>query len=66
MQTTKEDKTLWLTNLSRQINELIKELELSPQHGEKIKDLVFVIARTQYQAGNKAGIRWAIVNREEE
>ena len=49
----------WISTLAGQIETVAKEIELTDEQKEKVKDLVFYVARDQYKAGNKAGIRWA-------
>ena len=56
------EKVTWIAKLSGQIEDLAKEIHLTQEQKERVKDLVFYTARDQYKEGNKAGIRWAKQN----
>lgn len=51
-----------MTKLSSRTQELMNNLGIPGDMGARIKDFVFEVAREQYKAGNKSGIRWARMN----
>ncbi len=55
-------KSMWMTKLNSRTQDLINNLGIPADMGERIKDLMFEIARDQYKAGNSNGIRWAKTN----
>lgn len=55
-------KNLWMTKLSNRAQELINNLGIPADMGDRIKDFMFEVAREQYKAGNNSGIRWARTN----
>jgi len=57
-----KSKSMWMTKLSNQTQELINNLGIPADMGDRIKDFMFKIAREQYKAGNINGIRWARTN----
>ena len=57
-----KSKSMWMTKLSNQTQELINNSGIPADMGDRIKDFMFKIAREQYKAGNINGIRWARTN----
>lgn len=60
--TEEKKKSMWMTTLSNQAQELINNLGIPADMGLRIKDFMFEVAREQYKAGNSSGIRWARMN----
>ena len=53
---------MWMSTLSNRAQELINNLGIPADMGDRIKDFMFEVAREQYKAGNSNGIRWARTN----
>ncbi len=60
--TDEKTKGMWMSRLSNRAQELINNLGIPADMGERIKDFMFEVAKEQYRAGNNNGIRWARTN----
>lgn len=49
----------WFDKLTSGLNSLAEELGLDDMSAARMRDFVVGIAKDQYKAGNRAGIRWA-------
>jgi hypothetical protein len=49
----------WFDKLTAGLNSLAEELGLDDMATSRMRDFVVGIAKEQYKAGNRAGIRWA-------
>ena len=62
-QTTTETKTAtqakWYIDLCTELDALLEGLEVHEEGIEEVKTFVLELARNQYLAGNRSGIRWA-------
>ncbi|HAL49977.1 MAG: hypothetical protein UU40_C0019G0002 [Candidatus Uhrbacteria bacterium GW2011_GWD2_41_121] len=55
-------RSKWVTELNNRIQTIVHNLGLNTDLGAHMKEFVFQVAREQYMAGNKNGIRWARTN----
>ena len=58
-ETTQSSQAIWYRELSAQFETLMKGKKLSEDEKQEIKVFILQIARDQYMAGNRSGIRWA-------
>jgi len=49
----------WQQKLTSGINSLAEEFGLDDGSASRMREFVFQIAKDQYLAGNRSGIRWA-------
>ena len=56
---SEEKKQLWHVALVAKINALAEEVGLDDDGVSRFRDFVMTIAKSQYVAGNNAGIYWA-------
>lgn len=54
-----EKKHVWLVSLIAKINALAEEVGLEDEPLERFREFVLSTAKSQYVAGNNAGIYWA-------
>ncbi len=54
-----EKKPIWLVNLIAKVNSMAEELGLDDQGLDRFRDFIVTTAKSQYVAGNNAGIYWA-------
>ncbi len=59
MATVKNPNAKWYIDLCNRFTALMHNLGLPEQASAPIKDLLVEIAKEQYMAGNRSGIRWA-------
>lgn len=55
----KNPQAKWYVDLSNRFEALMHNLGLPDEVGVEIKTLLISIAKEQYMAGNRSGIRWA-------
>lgn len=55
----KNPQARWYTELMQKFQSVIQALGLDEDSASEIKVFVLQIARDQYMAGNRSGIRWA-------
>jgi len=55
----KNPQAKWYVDLSNKFSVLMQNLGMPEDVATEIKTFVLTIARDQYLAGNKSGIRWA-------
>lgn len=53
-----EPLKLWQQKLTSGINSLSEEFGLDDAATSRMREFIFQIAKDQYLAGNKSGIRW--------
>lgn len=59
MDTIKDAKSQsWYSSLLGNITTMADQLELESEQRESLRDFIVDVAKTQYCAGNKAGIHW--------
>lgn len=49
----------WYIDLCTELEQLMEALEVSEEGASEIKTFMLEVARNQYLAGNRSGIRWA-------
>lgn len=54
-----EKKPIWLVNLIAKVNSMAEEVGLDDQGLDRFRDFIVTTAKSQYVAGNNAGIYWA-------
>ena len=54
-----EKKPIWLVSLIAKINSLAEEVGLDDDGVSRFREFVVTTAKSQYVAGNNAGIYWA-------
>ncbi len=54
-----EKKQVWLANLIAKINALAEEVGLEDEPLSRFREFILSTAKSQYVAGNNAGIYWA-------
>lgn len=59
VKTTEPVQAKWYLELCADLESLLEALEVSEKGGEEIKTFMLEVARNQYLAGNRSGIRWA-------
>lgn len=59
-------KNTWYELLTIQCHTLAEKLGLDDLGAEELKSFINRIAKDQYKAGNKSGIRWAFKQKEQE
>jgi hypothetical protein len=59
VKTTQSVQAKWYLELCADLESLLEALEVSEEGGEEIKTFMLEVARNQYLAGNRSGIRWA-------
>ncbi len=52
----------WQTTIINTSNTLAEEFGLDDLAAQKLRDTVMTVAREQYKAGNRSGIKWARTN----
>lgn len=57
--TEKKPLAKWYVDLCSELDVLLESLEVGEDAAEEIKTFTLEIARNQYLAGNRSGIRWA-------
>lgn len=55
----KNTQARWYTELTERFETLMEQLGIDEDTGSEIKLFLLQIARDQYMAGNRSGIRWA-------
>jgi ribosome assembly protein YihI (activator of Der GTPase) len=55
----KNTQARWYTELTERFETLMEQLGIDEDTGSEIKIFLLQIARDQYMAGNRSGIRWA-------
>lgn len=55
----KNTQARWYVELSQKFSKLVESLGLESEIAAEVKLFVLQIARDQYMAGNRSGIRWA-------
>ena len=55
----KNTQARWYVELSEKFSQLVDKLGLESEIAAEVKLFVLQIARDQYMAGNRSGIRWA-------
>jgi hypothetical protein len=55
----KNPKAKWYTELMDRFERLMSTQGIPENPAREIKQLVLAVAREQYMAGNRSGIRWA-------
>ena len=56
---TQVTQAKWYLELCADLESLMDALEVSDEGAEEIKTFMLEVARNQYLAGNRSGIRWA-------
>ena len=63
METQTESKSLaqakWYVDLCLELDTILEALEVDEEGASEIKTFMLELARNQYLAGNRSGIRWA-------
>ncbi len=55
----KKTTAQWFVNMTTRFNQLAQNLGLEGPTVEELRNFMIEIAKEQYKAGNKSGIRWA-------
>lgn len=58
-QTKQLNQARWYIELCNEMEALFEQLGLSEEGAEELKTFILEVARNQYLAGNRSGIRWA-------
>jgi hypothetical protein len=54
-----DNKPKWLVELTSSLNALSEEIGLDDSGASRMREFIVSIAKSQYMAGNRAGIYWA-------
>lgn len=57
--TAQPTQAKWYLELCADLDALLEALEVREEGSEEIKTFMLEVARNQYLAGNRSGIRWA-------
>jgi hypothetical protein len=55
----KNPNAKWYVDLTQRFTTLVNQNHISPEQQGPLKQFVLEVAREQYMAGNRSGIRWA-------
>ncbi len=58
-QLIKNPQAKWYLDLSSRFEELVSNLEIDDDQASELKIFVLQVAKDQYLAGNRSGIKWA-------
>ncbi len=58
-QLIKNPQAKWYLDLSSRFEELVGNLEIDEDQASELKIFVLQVAKDQYMAGNRSGIKWA-------
>lgn len=58
-QYVKNTKAKWYTQLMKRFEDLMARLGMPDPAIDELKEFMLSVAREQYMAGNRSGIRWA-------
>ena len=56
---TSTEKGTWYKSILTKVTEITEELGLDEMNASRLRDFSINVARDQFRAGNRSGIRWA-------